>query len=67
MLTPQRWLVVIGAAFAFVAVAGTVMNLVGGKGAFGWVLVGFAAASALLAFTAYGSSRRRDEAPPPRG
>ncbi|GAB48979.1 hypothetical protein [Mobilicoccus pelagius] len=50
MLTPRLWAFVVGGAFAFVAVAGLGMILLGGEGGFAWVLVGFAAASAAVAF-----------------
>lgn len=58
MLTPQQWMLVIGAAFAFVAVVGLGMTLVQGNGGFAWVLIGFAAASSVLAFVMAAGARR---------
>ncbi|GMA40867.1 hypothetical protein [Mobilicoccus caccae] len=59
MLTPDRWAMVAGLAFALVALFGLGQILLGGEGGFAWVIVGFAVLSAVAAFVVAATQRRR--------
>lgn len=50
MLTPDRWALVAGIAFAVVALVGLGQIVLGGEGGFAWVIVAVAAVSSVAGF-----------------